>query len=417
MSGTKTYEVSGITPLATQAAVAGVNVAGTAVVMAAKTASHIAPLAAQAAVAGVAVAGTVVAAGVMATGTAVVMAAKAVQAYQERVRLETEKALQQEEEIQRQIAEARRSYPQKKTIVKLPQTNSQRIVENLPVNNDAKFQERDIQIKIREQKSRLPRIREEYQSLIEQELLDESTVLQAMQTVEQALDSGNLAVAEANLQALDNARIEAFTKERSQLQSQAEYAQTRLDAIRERLPAAIIQELETEIEQIRRSSSPFSDPDLLAIHQQITAAELQTDRVWEAAENLVKAWQNPTVDYIAEIIGIDDGDVVVKIETHENPETGEKVNTVMRVQFDGQQIDLFGPHEETANCSARTGQALQIFQEQGYYLEWDSLDGQSVTEEYRQVYSAQQVTTVEVEPEVKPLAQESPKRRLETQGY
>ncbi|MBJ7296542.1 MAG: hypothetical protein JHC73_09520, partial [Dolichospermum sp.] len=266
MSGTKTYEVSGITPLATQAAVAGVNVAGTAVVMAAKTASHIAPLAAQAAVAGVAVAGTVVAAGVMATGTAVVMAAKAVQAYQERVRLETEKALQQEEEIQRQIAEARRSYPQKKTIVKLPQTNSQRIVENLPVNNDAKFQERDIQIKIREQKSRLPRIREEYQSLIEQELLDESTVLQAMQTVEQALDSGNLAVAEANLQALDNARIEAFTKVRSQLQSQAEYAQTRLDAIRERLPAAIIQELETEIEQIRRSSSPFSDPDLLAIH-------------------------------------------------------------------------------------------------------------------------------------------------------
>ncbi|MBO3460177.1 hypothetical protein G7B40_000340 [Aetokthonos hydrillicola Thurmond2011] len=384
MSGTKTYSVSGITPLAAQAVAAGV-----------------------------AVAGFVVASGVMATGAAVVMAAKSVQAYQERLRREREKAIQQEEEIQRQIAEARRSYPRNKTIVKLPETRSQPIFTNVPVNNDAEFNSRDLQIKIREQKSRLPRIREEYQRLIEQELLDELTVLQALRNVEQTLDSGNVAAAEVHLQALDDARIEAFEQLRSQLQSEAEYAQARLDAIEDHLPKELFQDLETEIERIRRSDRPFTDPELLAIHQQITAAELQANRVWDAAENLVKAWQSRAVDYKSQIIGIDDGDVIVEIETHENQDTGEKVNTVMRVQFDGQQIDLFGPREETTDCAARTGKALQIFQEQGYYLEWDSLDEQPVPEEYKQVYSAQNVATLKVEPPV----QESPKRRLETESY
>lgn len=371
MSGTKTYTVSGI---ATQNLVSSV---------------------------------------VTATGKAVVMATKAVQAYEERIRKEREKALQQEEEIQRQITEARRSYPRNKTVVKLPQTATIPKSTNVPANNDADFKTRDLQIKIQEQKSRLPRIQAEYQSLIERELLDESTVLQAIRTVDLALDKGDLAAAQTHLQALDNARIEAFGQLRSQLQSEAEYAQTRLDQIREYLPRAIIQEIETEIEQIHKSDRPLNEPDLLAIHQRITAAELQTEKIWEAAENLVQAWQNPAVDYTAEIIGVDDGDVVVKIATHQNSQTGEKVNTVMRVQFNGQQIDLFGPHEETANCAARTGQALKIFQEQGYYLEWDSLDGQPVPEEYRQVYSAQEVTTQEVEPPI----QESPKRRLEIENY
>ncbi|BAY27508.1 hypothetical protein NIES2100_73330 [Calothrix sp. NIES-2100] len=384
MSGTKAYTVSGIAPLATQAVVAGV-----------------------------AVAGFVVASGVMATGTALVMAAKAAKAYQERIKREAEKALQQEEEIQRQIVEARRSYSRNKMIVKLPETTSQPRLVNLLLNNDAQFKSRDLQIKISEQKSRLPNIKQEYENLIERQLLDESTVLQAIRSVEQALDCGDLPAAEAYLQALDNARIEAFAQLRSQLQSQAKYAQSRLWAIAERLPKAIAQNLATEIERIRKSDRPIGDSDLLAIHQQITVAELQIDRVWEAAENLVTAWQTPGVDYIAQIVGIDDGDVVVEIETHENQETGEIVNTVMRVQFAGEQIDLFGPREETANCAARTGQALQMFQEQGYYLEWDSLDGQPVPEEYRQVYSAPEVATLEMEP---PLL-ESPQRRTEIESY
>ncbi|KYC35189.1 hypothetical protein WA1_08505 [Scytonema hofmannii PCC 7110] len=384
MSGTKTFAVSGIAPLATQAVATGVSVAG-----------------------------SVVASGVRATRAAVVMAAKSAQAYQERIRREREQALQQEEEIQRQIVEARRSYPRKKTIVKLPETVSQPRFTNVLVNNDAELKSRDLQIKIREQKSRLPRIREEYQSLIERELLDELTVSQALKTVDQALDSGDVTAAEVHLQALDNARIEAFEHLRSQQQSETQYAQARLDNIKDRLPKMLLQELEAEIEQIHKSDRPLSEPDLLAIHQQITTAEVQANRVWEAAENIVKAWQTPTVDYKSQIIGIDDGDVIVEIETHKNPETGEKVNTVMRVQFDGQQIDLFGPREETSHCAARTGQALQIFQEQGYYLEWDSLDGQPVPEEYKQVYSAQEVATLKVEPQV----QESPKRRLETESY
>ncbi|MBD2195237.1 MULTISPECIES: hypothetical protein [Calothrix] len=379
MSGTKAYTVSGIAPLATQALLAGV-----------------------------AVAGFTVASGVMATGTAVVMAAKAAKAYQERIKREAEKALQQEAEIQRQIIAARRSYSQTKTMVQLPQINQKPRLVNTLSNNDVDLIKKDLQIKIREQKSRLPRIKKEYQNLIESELLDAATVLQAWQNVEQALDSSDLPAAEAYLQALDNARIEAFKQLRSQLQSAAEYAQTRLDAIAERLPKAIAQNIASTIERIHQRDRPIRDADLLAIHQQITTAELQIDRVWEAAENLVKAWQNPDVDYTARIIGIDDGDVVVEIETHENQQTGEAVNTVMRVQFTGQQIDLKGPHEETSNCAARTGQALQIFQEQGYYLEWDSLDGQPIPEEYRQIYSAPETTTLEIEP---------PQRRPELETY
>ncbi|MEW6497690.1 MAG: hypothetical protein AB1589_35080, partial [Cyanobacteriota bacterium] len=231
-----------------------------------------------------------------------------------------------------------------------------------------------------ELRSRLPKIRSEYQVLIDQQLLDEGTVQQAIQRTEQALNANNLASAEAHLQALDNARIQVIQQLRSQLSAQIEYLQERLDALRDRIPQAADQELQASIDHFSANWQQLFNADIEALHQKISAFETQAEQFQEAAKNLVNSWLQ--VGYVARVLGTDDGDVVVEVETHEG------TNTQMRVQFYGQQIDLEGPPEETNSCAARTIEAMQLFQEQGYQLEWTSLDGQPIPEEWRQLYSS-----------------------------
>ncbi len=388
MSGTKTFAATGISSVAAQSVV----------------------------MTGLASVGAVAAVGVGLAGAAVIMTAKAVQAYHKRAKEQIEKARQEEEDIQRQILESRRVHGRNKISITIPSKKLEPLsLQSLPNNfeiNAADVESKINQLKINELKALLPRIRDNYQNLINREILDEQNVLQALQSADKALDLGDVATAQLCIHALDDARIQAMEKLRSQQQLESQFAQDRLNALQERLPEIIVQHLQSQIGQMRSGSYPPDDSDLLTLHRQITEAELQANSVWEAAENLVNAWQDPTVGYVARIIGIDDGDVMVEVETHQT-EASEKVNTIMRVQFDGQQVDLFGPHEETSSCASRTKEALQIFQEQGYCLEWNSLDGEPVPEEYRQVYSAEDAISVSVEPSV----YEEPQRRAGTEIY
>ena len=59
----------------------------------------------------------------------------------------------------------------------------------------------------------------------------------------------------------------------------------------------------------------------------------------------------------------------------------------MRIQFDGQQIDLAGPHDEEgdSSCSSRTFDVIELFQQQGYQVEWTAWNGEPVDKEWRNV--------------------------------
>jgi hypothetical protein len=326
------------------------------------------------------VAGIVLATGavVVAGATVAKMGVKAVQAYQERVRREKEAAQKRELELQQRIAEirarVRANSSQGKVAVKLPANmtsstqgkSSSGVISSPGILNDTGkvAAEKNAERRIAEQKSRLPKIRSEYQALIEAQLLDLQTVNQALAKTEAALNGHNLAEAEANLRALDDARIQVIQQFKVQWFAQIEYLQERLDGLRDRVPATVVYELQIKIDQVRNNLPELSDMDLQVLHQQISEFEAQADRVREAADNLVNSWTE--VGYLASFVGIDNGDVVIEVETHEG------ANTQMRVEFDGQQIDLFGPQEESNSCAERTKEALRIFQEQGYYMEWET---------------------------------------------
>lgn len=374
MSGVKTYSVVAGGTSTTTASAIGVGTT----------------LAALAPVAGIVLAtGAVVVAG----ATVAKMGVKAVQAYQERVRREKEAAQKRELELQQRIAEirarVRANSSQGKVAVKLPASITSSTQEKSSagvvfgygtLEDQGKVAaEKDAERRIAEQKSRLPKIRSEYQALIEAQLLDPQTVNQALARTEAALNGHNLGEAEANLRALDDARIQVIQQLKVQWFPQIEYLQERLDGLRDRFPSLVVHELQIKIDQVRHNLPELSDTDLQVLHQQISEFEAQANRVREAADNLVNSWTE--VGYLASFVGIDNGDVIIEVETHEG------ASTQMRVEFDGQQIDLFGPPEESNSCAERTKEALRIFQEQGYYMEWETWDNQPVPEDWRQLYS------------------------------
>lgn len=228
--------------------------------------------------------------------------------------------------------------------------------------------------------SRLPRIQREYQSLIDQQVLDNSTVQQALKGAEKALSKGELSEAEAHLQALDEARIQVGERLKFYWQPQVQYAQARLDAIRPSVPSSAVNSIHTKLQDIQRSWQQLVEDDLTDIHKQISELEEQSDRIQEATKNLLKAWQDE--GYTAQFLAYDNGDAIIEVDTH------EEASTQMRVQFNGQGLDLLGPPEDTPACAARTKDALRRFQEQGYYVEWNALDGEAVSEDLRRYYSA-----------------------------
>lgn len=329
----------------------------------------------------------------------------------ERIRQQRESAEQRERAIQQRIAQLRTGI----------YANSAQIpVELLAIDpvevtaNNGLAAQTDIQRRIEGLKERIPAIELEYQALIAQNILDESTLRTALQKTRQELAAENLERAEAHLQALDNLRIEITRKLQSRWLEQLPYLQERLDALSDRLPRVVTLELQADLQNVREKES-LTDVDIETLHGRISEWEAQTERVREIADNLVASWQKAGYED-ARVIGIDDGDVVIEVETHEG------VNSQMRVQFDSQQLDLFGPPEETSSCATRTRIALQLFQQQGYRLEWTTLDGQPVPEEWRQLGDTLPDVETEENGRVAETAhsdypKKSSTRRRESQGY
>ncbi len=326
--------------------------------------------------------GAVLNAGAKTLGALFSMPIKAFQAYQKRQEKEKQAALKKEQEVQAKITQikALSSSQQPKVTVNLTPTiktySQPKAVSNTQLQEIEKASVKDAQRQVDKLKGQLPKIRSEYQNLINQQLLDSVTVQQAIVQTEQALNSNNLAAAEAYLQSLDDARIQVLQQLKSYWQGQFNYLQERLEELRERLPQAVFELLQSQINSASNNYQQLTDADILVIHQQINDFESQINQVQETAENLAQAWIDE--GWEAQVLrGTSDGDVVIEIETHE----GE--NTLMRVQFNGQQIDLQGPPEEKQSCATRPVEVMKRFQEQGYLLEWDTIDNQPVAEGWR----------------------------------
>jgi exonuclease VII large subunit len=254
--------------------------------------------------------------------------------------------------------------------------------------------------------SRVPNIRTEYQALIDQQLLDSSTVHQALEKTQQALNSNNLAQSQGYLQALDDARIQVMKGLQEQWLPQIEYIEQRLARLRSRIPQALIQELQTNIDGAKNNWQQLTQADLDALHQRISTFENQADSIQQAAEKLAESYRQ--VGYAAYLGGIDNGDAVVQVETHEG------VNTQIRLNFYGDRVNLVGPPEESNSCAARTVEALRRFREQGYQLEWTEWDGEPVAEDLRHLYSVASPIS-ESQGEIE--ADSRSRRRRESEGH
>lgn len=335
----------------------------------------------------------------------------AIQAYQVRKRKEQEAAVTKEQNIQKRIAELRAKSSSNQLVVDVVKPESLKVSVVKDFTDPSSKQSSPL--KVIALKSRLSRIKLEYQFLVEQNLLENSLVQQSLQKVEKAIEIGDLQEAEAYLQELDNLRIQSIKQLQQQQHLQVQFLQERLDNLRDRLPTSLWQSLQINIEHLHHVPT---DTALLSIHQQISDAEMQVEQTKTASENLVNAWVE--VGYIAEVTSIDNGDIVIQVETHEG------ANTNIRVQFNALQVDLFGPPEESS-CAARTVEAMKKFQEQGYQLEWTHLDGLPVAEEWRNLYVP---TTEDVHEDTSNVIEESiakhelhsqkiSQRSLEIRGY
>jgi hypothetical protein len=322
-----------------------------------------------------AAAGIVVAPALM-TAEVASLAISAAKAYQERQRREREAAVQREQAVQQRISKICAGIKKNVIPVKVVQNLSPTVTQrDVSINT-----KNDVQKQVLNLASKLPDIVKEYQSLVRQQVLDSATVEQSLLAVQGAVDVSDLQKAQNLLQSLDDARQQGMTVLKESQQN-IRYVEERLDAIQNRIPGAIVDSIRKEIDTFYKDGSPGDDPDLLKLHQNISEYEDQADRVQEAANHLFNSWHE--VGFIVHSQEIDNGDLVMSIKTHEG------VDTEMRIQFDGQQVLLNGPAEESSSCATRTHEVLQLFQEQGYYLELDSMDGEPVSEEWRRFYSVE----------------------------
>ena len=272
MSGTKVIAVSGIA----QASAGAGTTAGLSVAAIATGAATLLGLTALVAAAGVVVG----------------LTGQAMQAYQDRVRQQREAAERKEREIQQRIADIRAQIrsrgSQAKVTVKLPpETQFQSTVST---ESATTAEQRDKQRKINELNSRLANIKTEYQVLIDQQLLDRSTVDQALEKTQKALNN-NLAQAQGYLQALDDARIQAMKGLQEQLLPQIEYIEQRLAGLRSRIPQALVQELQTNINGAKNNWQQLTQAELDALHQRISTFESQADSIQQAAEKLAESYR------------------------------------------------------------------------------------------------------------------------------
>jgi hypothetical protein len=385
MSGTKVIAISVLAPASAGAGTASA-ISGVAIASGAATILALAAL-------------------VAAAGVAVVLTGKAIDAYEERVRQQREASEKREGEIQQRIADIRAQSrsrgSQAKVTVKLPPETG-----TVSRESGTTADPRDQQRQINKLNSRLANIKTEYQVLIDQQLLDRSTVDQALEQTEKALNN-NLAQAEGYLQALDDARIQAMEGLEKQWLLQIEYIEQRLAGLRSRIPQALVQELQTNIDEAKNNWLQLTQADIDALHQQISTFESQADSIQQAAEKLAESYRQ--VGYAAYLRGIDNGDAVVEVETHEG------VNTQSRLDFYGDRLNLVGPPEESNSCAARTVDALRRFREQGYQLEWTEWDGEPVAEDLRHLYSVPSEDISENQGTTE--SYQSSRHRRESEGY
>ncbi|MDJ1185881.1 hypothetical protein [Roseofilum casamattae] len=411
MSGTKAFAVAGVTQGSAGATGAGTTTAAIATATTAATAASTSGGVSGAAIAMGAATALGITALVAAAGVAVALTGKALQAYQERQRRQQAAREQREREVKQRIAEIRSKIrsrrPQSKVTVQLPVENRSPAPVTRP--STATATQRDEQRKIDEWRSRLPSIQSEYETLADQELLDRSTVDRALEKTKQALERNRLAEATGYLRALDDARIKVIQELRDEWLAQVEYIEQRLSQLRSRIPQAIATELQIDLDWAKNNWQQLTQSHLDSLHERISLFAAQADSIQQAAENMVESQQQ--VGYVAYVREIDNGDAIVEVETHEG------VNTQIRLNFDGQQIALEGPQEEEASCAARTVEAMQIFQEQGYQLEWTEWDGEPVEEELRHLYSVPSETVSESEPQSGTRRDRSPQRRQQAEGY
>ncbi|MEH2051483.1 hypothetical protein [Nostoc sp.] len=202
-------------------------------------------------------------AGVATAATSVVsMTGRAFEAYQERRRREKEAAKQREQAIQQKIAQIRAGTSSSSGPARIP-------VE-LPEHTEASQMNpaaaSDVHRRVQGLRSRLPNIRAEYQTLINQQLLNAQNVQQALQRTEEALNANDLTAAQTYLQALDDARIQVIQKVRAQWTAQIEYIQERLEELQIRLPQAIYQQIQTNIDEVSNNWQQLSQADIETLH-------------------------------------------------------------------------------------------------------------------------------------------------------
>lgn len=249
----------------------------------------------------------------------------AVQAYQERKRQEKEAAMRREQAIQQRIAEIRAktaSRSQKIVVQTPPEIKSASDIQQL----DARMQQalsEDAQKQVENLKMQLPQIKLAYKHLVEQHFLDAESVENAIAQAEISLQNRNLTAAQTYLQVLDDARIQATQQLKTESTQQLEFLQTRLNDLHTRLPVSITQQLQTQIIDLCNNWTSISDFDIEHLHKEISTCELQIEQIQTAAENLIASWQQ--VGYVAQISAIDNGDVIVEIETHEGANTQKRI--------------------------------------------------------------------------------------------
>ncbi len=300
-------------------------------------------------------------------GATTALTGMALRAYQERRQRIHNAKIQTELATQAKITQINKDH-QKRTVVVLP---SQRERISNPIT-DSSLE------KVKALQSKIPQIKREYQELVENQLLDSQTVETALQRVETALSVNELILAETHLQLLDDARILAVQSQRNQIKAHIEYLETRIKNLEPLIPKQIALDLEKQITSYRNNWMQHGT-HLEEIHTYINELEAQVEQIQIAADNLVDSWLE--VGYDAQITGIDDGDIVIQIATH------DCANTEMRIQFTGEKIDLLAPSEEHSLCTDRTFAALRIFQQQGYQLQWTRWDGNVIPPEWQNLYS------------------------------
>ena len=251
---------------------------------------------------------------------------------------------------------------------------------NLPFVEESKSKTQEIatkdnQKRLQAVKSRLPQIQSEYQSLIEQNILDKQTVKQALQKVSDSLNQSDIQKAEQYLQLLDDARIIAINTLDQQWSLEIQYLQERLSNLSNRFPQSVTQQLQQNVQWLKANKQQISENVLQDLHETINDFEDQAWRIQRMASDLVDSWSE--VGYTAEISEIDNGTIAIQADTH------EEGNTTMLIEFQNGQIYASTPHGDESPFTPLLQEVIQQFQEKGYSLDWTSLEGQSIPEKWR----------------------------------